>query len=604
MAISEDVVAKFKADTSGLEAGAKRASGAMDGLGRSAQNAAKQGSAGIDGLTAGLLKFNLAVGTVEKGIALFGKALDFAKFSEDVDKLRKVVSEGLVESIRTATSGVVSQMDIMKVATKALTGDLKFTETQITTVFKAAKNLSDRGFGDTAENAEKMFKALRKGTTEELKEFGIVVNAGKSKSEAFANSLAAVDRTASDLAGSLGAASSETARFAAQSADLGAVLKETIGESLRYIINLIAQTMEGLDDLTNNTTGAKGFSNSRESLRAAEGIAKRFNAGNKSGTVIDSGDVISMASRPGMGVLPSGAMVSTAQEKLILQEYEKEVAKQRGDTPGGQATPEQLAAIGAGDKGKAPGSRDTSYDRYRPGMYGPSARTYSTTDDLVGPPMGFSSPGSGNFGGSSMFEQGTAMGNLRAQSSRPSEVADLFPGAGKGGFGSGFTAGMNPREEMMGLRDIGVETAGITQAATTAAIEAAVTGQGSIVKAAKAAIATQLMTKAISWGFEGAAMLFTGNPQGAGMIALATAAAVAARSMGAGGGGPAMPSGAGGRPGGGYVGGAAARPGGNVTIVVSGGNGAANAVAIDNALRAAKRSGLIPDSDGPGRITS
>jgi replicative DNA helicase len=594
MAISEDVVAKFKADTSGLEAGAKRAAGAMGGLGNAAHSAASAGSKALDGMTAGLLKFNLAVGAAQTAMGAVGKIMDAAEFAGQVRNLERLVSPDLVGRLQAASNGTIDRMTLMKEAAKSLNAQMKMTPEQMELIVKGATALGQR-FGNTEQTLEKLFKAFRKGETGELREFGFAIDTTATRTVQFAQVFGELKRTISET-GPMDKQTEATRQFRVQMEEGMQSLRVGLAQLMPVLVatvGTITEMVRMLGLIDDDTVDGKA------SDMAMDRANKRARA---------EGD-------------PSAASRYYDEElaKVKKDSFSREAvfAKAKADGPRPFANVDYVTDpsssgqfpmmnnLGnASVKGGSAGPRDTRWDNYRPGMYGSSGRKYSTTDDLVGPPMGFSSPGSGNFASPGLNDSISAMGNLRAQSSRPSEISDLFPGAGKGGFGSGFTAGMNPREEMMGLRDMGVETAGITQAATMAAIEAAVTGQGSIVKAAKAAIAAQLMSKAISWGFEGAAMLFTGNPQGAGMIALATAAAVAARSMGAGGGGPAMPSAGGGRPGGGYVGGAAARPGGNVTIVVSGGNGAQNAVAIDNALRAAKRSGLIPDSDGPGRITS
>lgn len=601
MAVQENVIIKFDAQTQAALTNLAKVAGGFDKIGDSAKKAGDTSNSGLDKVTAGLLKVNLAIGTAEKAAQALGKAFEFAQFSAEMDKLKTLVGEGLVSSVQRATNGVVSQMDIMREAAKNTASAFKLTDQQVTDVWAASKNLADKGIGSVTENAEKMFKALRKGTTDELKEFGITIKDGLDKAEKMDAALRGINRAAGDTSG-MSAQVDSLRRASVAFQEVADVIKATVGAALIQVIEGLQFLGNELDQLFNRATGYKaGNASRRGGLAAANKIADEARAKFGGGGMWNQSYILDIAEGRRQARTPE-------QAQFIRERYnELSSANERAagivpPTPGLTADQRAYQDSLAADK------KDTRWDSYKKGMYGQGARRYSTTDDLVGKPMGFSSPvGNVSFGGgASAYDSTSALASLRGGTSKDSTLADLFPGQGAGGFGSGFASGFaDVRAEMLSLQEVGKLAADTTISTVQAAVQAGISGEMSLMKAAKAAIGGRLANEAVSWGFRGAAMLLMGDPKGAGMIALSAAAIVAARAMGGGAAAAAtgVPRTSGYMPGGygaGFGGREAAGPS-NVSIYMRG-NGAQNVAQFDAAYRNAKAAGYIQSGDGPSRL--
>jgi hypothetical protein len=110
-----------------------------------------------------------------------GKAVEIAKFSAEMKNLEARVPVERLRMMQAATDGAVMKTDLMRFSLKAMSGEMRLTEGGLNAVMKAADTLGDQGFGDTMENAEKLLSALRKGSSKELKEFGIALTDTKDK---------------------------------------------------------------------------------------------------------------------------------------------------------------------------------------------------------------------------------------------------------------------------------------------------------------------------------------------------------------------------------------------------------------------------------------
>jgi hypothetical protein len=134
--------------------------------------------------------FNGALELVRKGfeglrigIEAFKEGFELAKFAAELDNLREHVPVERLRMMQDATDGVVAKTDLMRFSMKALTGDLHVTEDGLQVVLRAAQTLSEKGFGDTMQIADKLMDSLRKGSSRELREFGIAMKDTEDKTE-------------------------------------------------------------------------------------------------------------------------------------------------------------------------------------------------------------------------------------------------------------------------------------------------------------------------------------------------------------------------------------------------------------------------------------
>lgn len=78
-----------------------------------------------------------------------------------------------MNKLTAATRGLVEQTDLMRVAAELQTGAWKLNEREIETVLRSADALSRRVGGELEPTLQKLTESLKKGTTEELKQLGI-----------------------------------------------------------------------------------------------------------------------------------------------------------------------------------------------------------------------------------------------------------------------------------------------------------------------------------------------------------------------------------------------------------------------------------------------
>lgn len=118
---------------------------------------------------------NSALDLVKKFSGYVKDAGALAHFSAEMKNLEARVPVERLRMMQEATEGAVDKVTLMKFSMRALSGEMHLTESGLDTVLKAANTLGDKGFGDTAENAEKLMEALRKGSSKGLREFGITL---------------------------------------------------------------------------------------------------------------------------------------------------------------------------------------------------------------------------------------------------------------------------------------------------------------------------------------------------------------------------------------------------------------------------------------------
>lgn len=128
-----------------------------------------------------------------------GKQLgELAEFSAQMQNLGDKVPIERLHLMEEAVGHTVDKMALMQFSLKAMQGDLHLTDAGLQTVLKAANNLSDKGFGDTTENANKLMHALESGRTKELRDFNIQLDESKDKHENLIRIMEKLKKTAEE----------------------------------------------------------------------------------------------------------------------------------------------------------------------------------------------------------------------------------------------------------------------------------------------------------------------------------------------------------------------------------------------------------------------
>jgi len=192
--------------------------------------------------------FNEVSEAGKKVYEIFEQAGELAKFSAEMENLRKKVPVERLNAMREAVEGTVDKITLMKFSLTAMQGDLRLTETGLNIVLTAAHNLSDKGFGTTTENAQKLMHTLESGRTKELKAFNIQIDESKDKQDNLNRTLEKLHTIAEEevpLASSLKQVELAQAAWADFVTDvktgLGTIVME-IGKGIATLLGLLPKT--------------------------------------------------------------------------------------------------------------------------------------------------------------------------------------------------------------------------------------------------------------------------------------------------------------------------------------------------------------------------
>ncbi len=244
--IEQQVHTKVTADASQANAEMGKFKKAVDDVGGAGRSLGQKVSDGLDMAVRALIKFNLAVGGVQAGIGLLREGLDALRDVEAFHKLEQAVPVEVFERLDAATGNLFKKQQLLTVATKALNADFKFTAAQMADVLKASRTLSDQGYGPMEQIQEKLIKSVSK-QGEGLDDFNLIIDKTKSGVERTNEVLAKLHGLAEESS-----ITDETRTIAEMDrafADLAMTLKEDIVPIIVQLVSLIHETIAGWDDM-------------------------------------------------------------------------------------------------------------------------------------------------------------------------------------------------------------------------------------------------------------------------------------------------------------------------------------------------------------------
>jgi hypothetical protein len=554
---------------------------------------------------------NQSIELFQKLGAVIREGVAIAKFSAEMDNLERRVPVETLEMMRMATEGAVEKTQLLQFGMRALSGELHVTKEGLDLVLRAANSLADQGFGDTMQNAEALMGALRRGSSRELRQFGIALQDTEDRGNNVNTMLEKFQEIAAkeiEVSPQLKAIE----RLQTAWADGVADMKKTVGDFLIWFAEAVPKAGDSF------LGGVR---------KADEYIARNFLFGDYwygKGYLGESGGTIGEALAPTLreagNVIARTKPVTLTQEERnargmvpMLAPWERpapfEIAPQLGR--GALQDLGWPAQLFVGQFPRTPRDRKPRKSRDR--------RSIGDLADVIGGTLG-------NFDLNQFgFIGGLDLGGL-AQS-LPDSRALQGLGAGITDF---FTTDEAERQEAR-LADMRSQledqttaiggTYAALSAGITAAVDAAITGSENIGKAALKASATALKAIAIEAAakavFAGAEALLGLNPAAAAAaakyaaaaaIAGAGAAALGAAAGGGGGGGGSRPS----TPAGGGVIGPGATQSGpqSLSIVVQVGDGFVGradelAVEIADKINHGVQSGRVKNlvQTQPGAVT-
>ena len=224
--LTSKVITEYKADIGDHKAKIKELTGAQKDLAKEELKAAEARNAQLDDQIKGLAKVGVALAGVAAAVAI-GKA-GFDEYSK-YQRLSAQVSSETLTKLKEASGGLRSEMDLLSFAARTQHATFKLNADQQALTLEAMRALEKQGF-DTEKVFEQVTKAVVEANGEGLKEFGISVDNGKSKAEAFKNVMAALADETKKVGGNLNREGDEVRRMGVQWDDAMSKLKRAIGE--------------------------------------------------------------------------------------------------------------------------------------------------------------------------------------------------------------------------------------------------------------------------------------------------------------------------------------------------------------------------------------
>ena len=167
-------------------------------------------------------------------------AVELTQFAAEYERLHGSVSDRALSGMRSATAGLVDDMTLLRAGTKAMQGDWAITEDELISVARAAEALHERGLGPTAEIFQRLTDALRRGTIESLKEYGLNIDTAKGKTEQLNDAVLKLTEIGQGAGG--GGAGSATQRFLVEMKNGWGDVKYAAGATIETVVGGMEQT--------------------------------------------------------------------------------------------------------------------------------------------------------------------------------------------------------------------------------------------------------------------------------------------------------------------------------------------------------------------------
>jgi hypothetical protein len=183
-------------------------------------------------------------------IAGVQKAVELVNFAAERARLMEGAGGKILNTLTTATGGLVSQTDLLRAANVGLSGDLALSENQMLILANAAQALGQK-YGGTAEVLEKLTKAVATGSVDALKDFGIVIEGTKGKLDAQGQAmlrLAEISERFNATTHDAASASKDMKRALMEAGDGLDWVKQKAGEAISGLVYLGGYVADGFSD--------------------------------------------------------------------------------------------------------------------------------------------------------------------------------------------------------------------------------------------------------------------------------------------------------------------------------------------------------------------
>ena len=213
----------------------------------------------LDKAAVGFAKFNLAIGGVTQAYGLLKQGMDITEEINSLDRMVAKLPGGVaaLERLNEAQGGIVAKTDVLRAATRGMTGDFALSEVQMGKVLRAAVAYEQKGLMSAAEATEMLLKVTKNFSEKQLMELQINMEKTGDRTRDLATLMGELDTVIGD-AGPIDERTAKLDDLGDTFEELGLAIKRTIAEAVNGLASLVKAANEA-DDWFQKKTGSGLF---------------------------------------------------------------------------------------------------------------------------------------------------------------------------------------------------------------------------------------------------------------------------------------------------------------------------------------------------------
>lgn len=194
--ITKRVILAYKADTASAAADIKKLALTQKEHAQAMKKDLESQNSELEAQIAKYGKLAAKAAAVYAGIKI---SLDSMEFYYERNELREKAQGHSIEALRTATRGLVSETELLKLAVTANNGVMKASQAELITIAKAMDVFADRNY-DAAKVTQDFNEFLQTGKAKALKDYGLQITETRGSVEQFKEVMEQLTVVATDQA--------------------------------------------------------------------------------------------------------------------------------------------------------------------------------------------------------------------------------------------------------------------------------------------------------------------------------------------------------------------------------------------------------------------
>lgn len=240
--ITKRVILAYKADTASAAADIKKLALTQKEHAQAMKKDLESQNSELEAQIAKYGKLAAKAAAVYAGIKV---SLDSMEFYYERNELREKAQGHSIEALRTATRGLVSETELLKLAVTANNGVMKASQTELITVAKAMDVFADRNY-DAAKVTQDFNEFLQTGKAKALKDYGLQITETRGSVEQFKEVMEQLTVVATDQAFIVNDSRDAWDQSKVSMNDSVDSLRETFGSFIKEISPLLTFAMDAV----------------------------------------------------------------------------------------------------------------------------------------------------------------------------------------------------------------------------------------------------------------------------------------------------------------------------------------------------------------------